>query len=261
MIRMLALSLFALAATPAPAIADPAVKPVKYEIDGTAFESLLVYNDTIRAVRPGLVMVPNWKGINDTAIARAREIAGDRYVVLLVDMYGADVRPDSIQAAGQASAAVLSDRALTRTRVSRAVAELRTTADSLLQPGPVVAFGFCFGGTVALELARSGAADVAGVVSFHGDPGPVDPAGKGEVLADILVLHGAADGFVPAAQLRAFEQEMDAAGADWTLVSFSGAQHWFAESEADGTPPGCQYHAAAAERAFGMFQQFLDQRL
>lgn len=260
MIRMLALSLFALAT--APVLADPAVKPVAYEIDGTRFESLLVYNDTIRAVRPGLVMVPNWKGINDTAIARAREIAGDRYIVLLVDMYGADVRPDSIQEAGQASGAVLSDRALTRTRITRAVAELRSAADSLLQPGPVAAFGFCFGGTVVLELARSGAADVAGVVSFHGDPGPVEPAGKGEVKASVLVLHGAADGFVPPAQLRAFEEEMTAAAADWTLVSFSGAQHCFAEAEADGTnPPGCKYDATAAARAFAMFRQFLDERL
>lgn len=259
MVRMLALSLFALAA--APALADPVVKPLKYEIDGTAFESLLVYNDTIRAVRPGLVMVPNWKGINDTAIARAREIAGDRYVVLLADMYGAQVRPDSIQEAGQASGAVLGDRALTRTRIQRAVSELRQAADSLLQPGPVAAFGFCFGGTVVLELARSGADGVAGVVSFHGDPGPVEPAGAGEVKASVLVLHGAADGFVPAGQLRAFEQEMTAAQADWTLVSFSGAEHCFAEAEADGTPPGCKYDATAARRAFAMFQQFLDEQL
>lgn len=242
------------------ALADPVRETVSYEIEGRKFDSVLVYDGALGTRRPGLVMVPNWLGITDEAIARAVEIAGDRYVILVADLYGADLRPADFQEAGQASGAVLGDRDLTRARALRAVQALHEAGGAVLRPGPVGAFGFCFGGTVALELARAGA-DVAGVVSLHGDPKPVQAAQPDSVKASVLVLHGAADGFVPDGNLRAFEQEMDTAGADWTLVSFSGAQHCFAEPGADNQPPGCVYDARAADRAYRMLHDFFAERL
>lgn len=248
------LALFAASAN-----ADPVVETVEYEIDGTAFESLLIYEGHLRAHRPGVVMVPNWLGINDTAIARAKEIAGERYIVLLADMYGKDVRPQNFDEAGKASSAVTGDRALTRVRGNRAVQALRESGQAVLRPGGLAVIGFCFGGTVALELARSGA-DVLGVVSFHGDPKPVEVAGKGDVKAHLLVLHGAEDPYVGADHVSAFQSEMNAAGADWTLVSYSGAKHCFAESEANNTPPGCLYHRRSAQRAYALMHTFLEER-
>lgn len=241
------------------AFAAPVVEKVTYEIDGVEFESLLIHDGRQSSKRPGVVMVPNWLGINATSIARAKEIAGGRYVVLLADVYGTSVRPSNFDEAGEASQAVQGDRSLTRMRINRAVEEFRKAGKDVLVPGKIAAIGFCFGGTVALELARSGA-DVAGVVSFHGNPGPVVPAEKGTVKASILVLHGADDFYVPAENLRAFEEEMKAAGADWTFVNFSGAKHCFAEREAKNEPPGCIYDEQAARRAYAMLDDFLAER-
>lgn len=241
------------------AAAAPVTKAVDYEIDGTAFESVLVYDDEGAAKRPGLLMVPNWLGINDTAIARAKELAGEDYIVLIADMYGTAIRPKNFEEAGEASGVVTNDRAMMRARAQRALAALHDAGSTLVDPERIVALGFCFGGTTAIELARTGA-DIDGVVSFHGNPKPVEPAGKGEVRASVLVLHGADDGFVPDDNLRAFESEMRDAGADWTLVSLSGAKHCFAEREADNHPPGCLYNERAATRAYAVLNQFLDEQ-
>ncbi len=243
----------------AEAVAAPVTKAVHYEIDGVPFESVLVYDDSVSTQRPGLLMVPNWLGINDTAIARAKELAGNDYVVLIADMYGKAIRPTDFDQAGQASGAVTADRELMRSRAQRALASLKDEGAAVLDADRIVALGFCFGGTTAIELARSGAA-IDGVVSFHGNPQPVVPAAKGEIKASVLVLHGADDGFVPDANLRAFESEMRTAGADWTLVSLAGAKHCFAEKEADNRPPGCIYNERAAKRAYAMLDQFLDEQ-
>lgn len=249
------LSLFAAA----PAAAEMVTERVAYEIDGEPFEGVLVYDGALRVHRPGVVMVPNWMGVTGSAIEKARRLAGDSRVVLVADMYGKDVRPADAAEAGQASGAVLADRALTRTRIAAAVEALAEHGRAVLRPGRIAAVGFCFGGTTVLELARSGA-DVAAVVALHGNPAPVQAAAKGEVRAAVLVLHGADDPWVPDDSLRAFEAEMRAAGADWTLASFGGAVHCFAEADAD-MPPGCRYDARAARRAYAMLDDFLAEHL
>lgn len=232
---------------------------VSYEIDGTEFESLLIHDGREIAGRPGLLVIPNWLGINETAIERARELAGDRYVVLLVDMYGTQTRPTDFDQAGAASGAVLSDRAMTRTRIKRALDALGEAGGDAVDTNRVAAIGFCFGGTVALELARAGA-NVAGVISMHGNPGPVAAVADDGIRAGVLVLHGAADRYVPDEALRGFEREMEAAGADWQLVSYGGAVHCFAEREANDTPPGCLYDERAARRAYALSEAFLTEK-
>ncbi len=231
------------------------VEPVEYEIDGLAYESLLIHSGEGAAARPGLVMVPNWMGISEGSIELAREIAGQRYVVLLADMYGKSVRPADGREAAAAAGSVLGDRVVARERINRAVQALTDSAGERLQGGKVAAIGFCFGGTTVLELARSGA-DVAAVVALHGNPSPVMPIDDAGIQSAVLVLHGADDSAVPEQGLREFEQEMRTAGVDWTLVSFGGAVHCFAEPSAN-SPPNCLYHPTVAKRSFGIMHGFL----
>src|SRR4029453_19279552 len=107
------------------------------------------------------------------------------------------------------------------------------------------AMGYCFGGTTALELARSGA-DVAGVVSFHGGLGTSTPAQPGAVKGKVLALHGAEDPFVPPTEVAAFEEEMRKAGVDWQLVAYGGAVHSFTDWDAGSdNSKGAAYNAKA----------------
>ena len=241
----------------APALAAMQVKPVEWTLDGTTFRGALVYDDA-GAKRPGLVMVPDWKGVTDNAIAKARHIAGDDYVVLVADVYGKDVRPqDDAQAMAQVRK-MYADRTVLRARAAKALEVLKAQAGSApLDPAKLGAIGYCFGGATVLELARGGA-DLGAVVTFHGGLDTSMPAKPGAVKASLLVLNGADDKGT-AGDIAGFQQEMDAAGADWTFVNFSGAVHCFALPEAN-KPPGCVYDERATRRGERMMRGFFAER-
>ncbi len=253
-----AVALFALfAAAPLQVLAAWRELPVEWTLDGQAFEGVLVYDDASAQPRPGIVMVPNWMGVNASSVERAREIAGSRYVVLVADVYGKGVRPANAKAASEQVARMYADRAALRDRAAKAVAVLRdNAADAPLDPARIGAVGFCFGGTTVLELARAGA-DVAGVVSMHGGLTTDRPA-DARPAAPILVLNGAADTSVSAQDIATFQQEMDAVQADWQFVNYAGAVHCFAEASA-ASPPGCVHHPVAARRAFAAMRGFFDE--
>lgn len=239
------------------ASADMKTRPLTYTVGDVEFASTLVWDAAAPGPRPGLVLVPNWMGATESAVEKAKAIAGDRYVILVADVYGADVRPANASEAGQAARAMYADRPALRARAAKALAVL--AAQPEVDAKRLGAIGFCFGGATVLELARAGTEGLAGVVSFHGNLSTEMPAAAGAVKAPILVLNGAADPLVPAAQIAAFAAEMDAAGADWTFVNYARAVHCFAEPDAN-SPPNCVYDPRAAARAFRAMNDFFDEQ-
>jgi dienelactone hydrolase len=116
-------AVLAIAACAFPAFAKMQAKPVEWKVGDRAFEGVLVYDDA-GGKRPGLVMVPDWWGVTDSAIAKAKHIAGKDYVVLLTDVYGKGVRPKDGKAASAAVGEVAKDPAEWRARVNKALAAL-----------------------------------------------------------------------------------------------------------------------------------------
>ncbi|MFN7784034.1 MAG: dienelactone hydrolase family protein [Lysobacterales bacterium] len=248
---LFAVSMLALAL---PAQAEIVSREIDWEVDGVAMRGHFVHDDSMTA-RGGLVMVPNWMGVTDSALDKAKAIAGRGYAVLLADVYGADLRPANAQEAGQAARSMYENRPQLRARASAAVEQLKAQPEaSAFAEGKIGAIGFCFGGATVLELARSGRDDIAGVVSFHGSLATSMPAKAGEVGAGVLVLNGAADTYVSAEEIAGLQKEMTEAGADWQFVNFADAVHCFAE--ADANSPGCQYHERSAKRAYRMMDAF-----
>ena len=233
-------------------------RPVAWTLDGTRFQSYLVYDDASAALRPGLLMVPNWYGVNADAIAKAKMIAGRRYVILLADLYGVGVRPGSTAQAQAAVRPLYADRALLRARMPKALAELRAQeGHAPIDPARIAAIGFCFGGSAVLDLARAGA-DVAAVVTFHGILTGDGPALADHIHTDVLVLTGDADQAVPPAARAAFEQEMRQGHVKrWALVDFGGAEHCFTEA-AQKPAPNCVYDPPVAKRAYQFMRVWLD---
>lgn len=237
-----------------PLHAEIVSREIEWEVDGVAMRAHFVHDDS-RSARGGLVMVPNWMGVNASALEKAKAIAGRGYAVLLADVYGAALRPANAGEAGAAAQAMYADRGLLRARADAAVDLLKAQSEAAGFPADRLgAIGFCFGGATVLELARNGREDLAGVVSFHGSLGTSMPAQPGAVKASVLVLNGAADSYVKPEEIAGFQQEMSAAGADWQFVNFADAVHCFAE--ADANSPGCQYHARSAARAYRMMDDF-----
>jgi dienelactone hydrolase len=232
-------------------------RPVEWTLDGTHFKSVLVYDDANSSKRPGLVMVPNWYGINEAAIKKADMIAGKDYVILLTDMYGENVRPQPGHA-DQAQAAtkpLYGDRNLMRTRINAALAQLKAQVGTApIDPAKLAAIGFCFGGSAVLDLARSGA-DVAAVVSFHGGLTTDNPALSKNIKARVLAMNGADDkGTMPDADK--FMDEMRASPADWQFVVLGNAVHCF--TEVGENSPGCKYDARAAARSYRLMHDWLN---
>lgn len=246
----------------APALAKMQARPVEWSVGEDRFSGYVVYDDAGMAKRPGLVMVPNWMGVTDDAVARAKAIAGDDYVVLVADVYGKGRQPKDSSEAGKLAGGLRGeDRGPLRARIEAAVAALKSQAGKApLDTSKIGAFGFCFGGSTVLELARSGA-DLAGVVSLHGGLAPGAKSTTAAIKAPLLVLNGADDKAVPDADIAAFEEEMDAAKADWQFVDFSGAVHCFAEPSAGSDPASnCRYDERAAKRAYRMMDGFFAER-
>ncbi|MFA1719506.1 dienelactone hydrolase family protein [Xanthomonas campestris] len=242
-----------------PATAAMQAKPLEWTIGKDSFSGVLVYDDAGPAKRPGLVMVPNWRGVNDSAVTKAKQLAGDDYVVLVADVYGKGIRPKNDTEAGAQAKTLRDDRPTLQARALKAVDVLKAQAGSApLDAARIGAVGFCFGGTTVLELVRAGA-QLAGVVSLHGGISTPAPAAANSAKTPVLVLNGADDKSVTQADIAAFETEMNGAGADWQFVNFSGAVHCFAEADAN-SPPGCLCNARAAKRAFGMLHGFFDER-
>ncbi|OEC36327.1 Dienelactone hydrolase [Pseudomonas cuatrocienegasensis] len=233
------------------------VKPVPYEIDGEAFEGLLVYDDAVTEPRPGLVMVPNWLGVTDKSAEKAARAASDKYVVFMADLYGKAVRPSNPDEARAAATAVRGDRPLMRKRTQAAVDVFKAQGASLLNASQMAAIGFCFGGGAVLELARSGA-DLKAFVAFHGNLDTPNPADASNIKAPVLVLHGADDPAVPQTQVDGFVAEMKAAKVDWQLVSYGGAVHSFTDPYAK-VPGRNEYHPVVAKRSFEAMNALLDE--
>ena len=108
----------------------------------------------------------------------------------------------------------------TRARVNAALEAMVAAAAErgVGDAGKRAAIGYCFGGSNVLDLARSGA-DVAAVVSLHGNLGTSLPGKAGEVKARVLVVHGADDPVAPKSDgLRSFMRTRLYRDRDGTLA-------------------------------------------
>lgn len=241
----------------APAKAAIRTKIVEYRHEETILEGYLAYDDEIEERRPGVLVVHQWKGLSDYEKRRARELAELGYVAFAADIYGKGIRPETSEEAREQATLYRSDRQLLRGRANAGLQVLKNS--ELTLPEKVAAIGYCFGGGTVLELARSGA-DVAGVVSFHGNLDTPNLEDANNISGRVLVLHGADDPLVPPEQVQTFTEEMRSANVDWELVMYGGAVHSFTDSRAGDDPAkGSAYQEAADKRSWTAMQEFFKQ--
>lgn len=218
---------------------------IDYRADAV-MRGYLAFDETRAGRRPGVLVFHEGLGLGEFAMERARRLAELGYVALAADMFG--------------------DRRNARnlTEVAKLVGELRGAPETLrgrgraalatlaampqVDPGRLAAIGFCFDGSVVLELARAGA-DLKAAVSFHGVLTTTTPAVPGGISASVLVLTGADDPLAPPEQVAAFEAEMRAAGVrDWQLISYGNTLHGFTNPAADGSMLRTALYSAQADR-------------
>ena len=230
---------------------------VEYKDGETVLEGFVAYDDATKAKRPGIVVVHDWMGPTKSSEDKAKELAALGYYAFAADIYGKGVRPANAQEAGAQAGKYKSDRATLRSRVRAAFDTMLKSA--LVDAKKTGAIGFCFGGTTALELARSGA-PVDVIVSFHGGLETPTPADAKNIKARIVALHGADDPYVKPEEVAGFEKEMTAAKVDWSVVKYSGAVHAFMIPDAGNDPSkGAAYNAVVAKRAWREMKSTFDE--
>jgi dienelactone hydrolase len=190
----------------------------------------------------------HWMGIDQYIKDRTDQLARMGYVAFAADVYGKGVRPTSTDEASKQAGKYRGDRPLMRKRAQAALDTLRLIPRVDIKR--IAAIGYCFGGGVALELARSGA-DVAGVASFHGTLDTPHPEDAKNIKAKILVLQGADDKAASIQQIADFEDEMRGGGADYQVVLYGGAVHSFTQPMAGDDPKtGNAYNEKADRRSW-----------
>jgi len=215
----------------AAATANAAVqgKEVSYSANGTTLKGYIAYDDQVQGKRPGILVVHEWWGQNEYARKRARMFAEQGYTAMALDMYGDGKEAHHPDDAKKFSSEVSSNAALAKARFDAAVNLLKQ--ESTVDADNIAAVGYCFGGSVALNMARAGE-PLKAVLSFHGGLGTDHPAQPGVIKGRIASFTGEADPNIPAAQVAAFRREMDAAGVNYTVVTYPDAKHAFTNPEA-----------------------------
>ena len=241
------------------AVAGAEIKrePLDYKHGDLALQGLLVYDDKIDGKRPAVIVCPEWYGLNDFAKGRAEELAKLGYVAFAIDPYGKGVTAKSVEEASKMSGALKADRATLKARVVAGLEALRNNTH--VDPKRIAAIGYCFGGTTALELARSGA-DVAGVVSFHGTVGTPTPEDAKNIKGKVLVLHGGADPFVPDSEVADFVESMRRHTVNYQLNIYGGAVHSFTNPNAEKAGlKGVAYDEQADRRSWAEMKIFFEE--
>ncbi|MFA6235983.1 MAG: dienelactone hydrolase family protein [Bacteriovorax sp.] len=230
------------------------LEKIEYKSGDNVFEGVLAYDSAQKGKKPGVVVFHNWKGITAETESKITELAKLGYVAFAGDIYGKGIRPKDNKEAGALATMYKSDRVLLRSRVNLALETLSKNAK--VDSKKLLATGYCFGGTAALELGRSGA-DVLGIVSFHGGLTNPTPADAKNIKGQVAVFHGAIDPNVSATEVEAFQKEMDEAKVTYQLTAFSGAVHSFTEKAAgDDITKGQAYNALADKRSWEGMKDF-----
>jgi len=227
-----------------------------YAMGGTNFTGFLAYEDSQTALRPAILVVPEWWGLTDYVKNRAKQLAELGYVAMAIDVYGdGKIAADPKEAMSLATPFYANPQ-LSKDRLDAALAVLKKTPG--VDTTKLAAIGYCFGGSFVLNAAKLGA-DLDGVVSFHG--GLAGPApDKNKLKAQMLVCHGGADAMVPSADSLAFRNGLDSVGAIYTFKTYPGAKHAFTNPDADANAKkfgiDIAYNAAADTASWNDMKAF-----
>ena len=234
------------------------LKTIPYTLDDVTMQGGMAVDSAQRGRRPAVLVVHEWWGRNDFADNRARALAKLGYVGFAVGMYGNHVQADNPTEASALSSAIGGNLPLMKGRFMAAMHAVMQQPE--VDPERIAVIGFCFGGTVALNMVRQGVA-LTEMAGFHSGLNGLAPIAHPPIKTPVRLYTGGADPFVPADQVQATVAEMKAAGADIQVVTYPGAKHSFtnpiatARGEKFNLP--LQYDEPAANDSWHQMSAFL----
>ena len=229
------------------------IQEVRYECNEKKMVGYAAFPDSKSS--PLVLIAPTWAGKDNFVHERACDLANLGYTAFAIDMYG-DGKVGSGPSENESlMTPLLENRDMLKQRVLAAL-EIGKNLNGV-DSSKVAAIGYCFGGLVALDLARSGA-DINGVVSFHGLLMP-SPIAQNGIKSKVLVLHGERDPMVPLSMVNVFQQEMTKENVDWQLHSYGGTYHAFTNPDANDIEMGALFNDEANKRSWNSMLNFFNE--
>lgn len=222
-------------------------------------EAYVAYDESRTSKRPCVLVSHQWSGQSEVERKKAEELAQLGYVGFAIDIYGKGVRGGLLDDNSRLMQPFLDDRLALRRRILAALAAAQK--HPMVDPDSIGAIGYCFGGLCALDLARSAAPGVKGVVSFHGVLHPPNIGEQAPVTAKVLILHGYDDPLAPPEDVLAIARELTDAKADWQLHAYGHTMHAFTAQGVDLPERGLRYNPAAARRSWTAMKNFFEETL
>ena len=229
--------------------AEVKTQEVDYKQGATVLQGFVAWDDAVtsKGKRPGVIIVHEWWGHNQHARNQALRLAKAGYVGFALDLYGKGKLAKHPEDAKAFIAEATKDPGAVRARFLAAVAQLKKVPQ--VDAAKIAAIGYCFGGGVVLDMARSGE-DLAAVATFHGSLSSDLTAKKG-IKPRILVMTGGDDPMIDAAQVESLRKELTAAGARFEIISYPGTKHSFTNPDADKAGvAGLGYSPTADKESF-----------
>ncbi|GJL49795.1 MAG: hypothetical protein NPIRA01_10220 [Nitrospirales bacterium] len=230
---------------------------IPYTHGETQLQGYLVWDDSVKGKRPGILVVHEWWGLNAYAKARAKQLAEMGYVAFAADMYGKGKVTDHPKQAGEWMKETTANVQRWQARATEGLKILQK--QEMVDAENMAAIGYCFGGATVTQLAYSGAL-VKGVVSFHGAL-PLPSEGQAIATnAKVLIAHGNEDPFLKEDHIQKFRSALEKADFDWQMVIYAGARHSFTNPDADKVGmDALKYNKKADERSWKHMQLFFDE--
>tara|TARA_Y100001960_G_C14695191_1_gene838620 strand:- start:71 stop:775 length:705 start_codon:yes stop_codon:yes gene_type:complete len=226
---------------------------ITYQYEDKNYIGFVAYPE--KELAPLVLIAHTWAGRDSFVEEKAKELAELGYVAMAVDMYG----DGKVGSSTEENQSLMTPLVENRDHLKGVIKAALTSGKSLkgVDVNKVAAIGYCFGGLVVLDLARSGT-ELNGVVSFHGLLMGSEIAKDG-IRSKVLVLHGERDPMVPLDMVDEFQKEMTQANADWQLHSYGNTYHAFTNPEANDASLGTQFNKDSNNRSWQSMNNFFDE--
>lgn len=238
-------------------------RAIDYQCGEIICKGLLVHNEMVKEPRPGILIAPAWRGLDNFAKSKAEELARLGFVAFAADIYGLGQTAETDERAGELMAPFFKDRQLLRERIHAAYEALKK--QELVDKKKIGAIGFCFGGLTVIELLRSGD-PVKGVVSFHGVLGyqlggmtAQKIPNATNIKGSLLILHGHDDPLVSDADIQNIQQEFTEAKVDWQMTVYGHTAHAFTNPELKNSSTGLVFNQIANDRSWIAMKNFFNE--
>jgi carboxymethylenebutenolidase len=198
---------------------------------------------------PGILVIHEWWGLNDNIKAMTRQLAGEGYVALAVDLYGGQVTSDTAQAQ-TLMAALLGAPDAARGNLRQAYDYLDRYA---LAPR-IGSLGWCLGGGFSLQTALMLPGELDAMVMYYGQV-ITNPERLAPLSMPILGLFAELDQSIPVRDVQAFRAALNQLGKEAEVLIYSDVDHAFAN------PSGGSYDAPKAAEAWSATLAFLAEHL